>query len=209
MTLTPSNCTASATVNTLRLKPKYAELESCNNLAAATTWCHGIGERPRGLNNNHLNLPQHLRRCQGAQAFFGSFKMTFWLQAGRAGEIQAQNIFKLAIRTGAARLRRAEQRDERFAERGGGVHRAGVVRHHQITAANPLDHFRQRSSAAQIQAALRRGLKNNFAERLIVLAAKNGEANIRKFLRQRMDQFGKISGRPAFVFPAKAQPKCE
>lgn len=76
------------------------------------------------------------------------------LEAGRAGEVNPQNIFKLAVRAGAAGFGGAEERDERLAERGGHVHRAGVIRHHQIAKPQPFDHFRQSGFAAQIQAQL-------------------------------------------------------
>src|SRR5258706_1127985 len=64
-------------------------------------------------------------------------------KAGRAGKVNPQNTFELAIRPGAARFRRAEQRDERLAERGGGMHPAGVIRHHESAEAHPFEHFRQ------------------------------------------------------------------
>jgi hypothetical protein len=41
------------------------------------------------------------------------------LKAGRAGEFNAQDVFELAARAGAARLGGAEERDDRFAGRGG------------------------------------------------------------------------------------------
>ena len=126
-------------------------------------------------------------------------------QAGRAGQVDPQDIFELAIRAGAARFGRAEQRDERFAERGGHVHRAGVVGDHQIAEPHPLDHFRQgslrRTNSGNVPVSASR---NDFAERFVFLAAQNGETRVGKFFGQQPDQFGKIFNRPAFVLPARA-----
>ena len=117
----------------------------------------------------------------------------------RAGEIKAQHAFQLAIRAGAAGFGGTEERDHRLAERGGGVHRAGVVGDHQFASPQPLDHFGQRSFTAQIQTARWCRARNNFAQRFISCDAENGKTRFRKFFCKQADKFGKMFGWPAFV----------
>ena len=110
----------------------------------------------------------------------------------------------MAVRAGAAGFGGAKERDQRLAERGGGVHRSGVVGDHQLAPPQPLDHFGQRSLAAQIQAACWGGARYDFAQRFVFRAAKNGEVPIWEIFREEADEFGKIFGRPAFIRPARA-----
>src|ERR1035437_1983529 len=76
----------------------WADGGHSSNWLLAPTFCHVIGESPCGLSNNLVNLRLHLRRGKRAQTFVCFFKMAVRFQTGRAGEIQAQNIFELADR---------------------------------------------------------------------------------------------------------------
>ena len=82
-------------------------------------------------------------RRDGAQAFQRLGETARVFHAGNAGQLELQYPLQLTVRPGAPRFRRTEQRQDRLAERGGDVHWAGVVGNHQLTEADPFDHFGQ------------------------------------------------------------------
>jgi len=117
----------------------------------------------------------------GAEAFERFDIRAVSFKAGHAGEIQLQDVIELAVRARAARFGGAEQRDHGCAQRGGDVHRTGVVADHQLAEPDPLDHFRQGKAARQIKASRRVSAGDDLAKRAVLLAAENGEPEAHKF----------------------------
>jgi len=72
-------------------------------------------------------MSQDLGGGEGAEAFFVLDEMAGGPQTGGTGEIEAHNVFELAVGSGAARFGGTEQGDERFVHCGSGMHGAGVI----------------------------------------------------------------------------------
>ena len=153
-------------------------------------------------------MSQDLGGGEGAEAFFVLDEVAGGPQTGGTGEIEAHNVFELAVGSGAARFGGTEQGDERFVHCRSGMHGAGVIGDHQVRAPNPLHHFRQRGLSAKVQAAFRRGPGDDFTKRLVALVAQNDESQVRMLECKQADQFSKIFGGPAFVAPAGAWLQC-
>ena len=156
------------------------------------------------LRNNPLDAGKNGGGGEGPEALIGFRQAADRLQARRAGEVEAQHIFQLAVGSGAARLRGAEQADERNAQRGRHVHGAGLVGDEQIAPAHPLDHLQQRGGAAEVETAIRRGGQNGFTERVIIFAAEDGETGLGILVSELPHEFREVRDRPAFVHPARA-----
>ena len=85
--------------------------------------------------------------------------MAFGFEAGRAGEINAEDVLKLAVGAGAPGVGGAEQGHDGFAEGGGDMHGSGVIRDEQPGEAKPLHHFGEGCGATQVQAVRRFGTR--------------------------------------------------
>ena len=146
------------------------------------------------------------RRRKAAQTFEGLLVSAGVLQTGRAGKRrQPGHAIDLAVRPGAARFGRTEQRHDGFAHRRRDVHRPGIVRHQQFTEPDPFNHRRQRCPASQIETPPRFRPRDPFAQSGVGAAAQNGKAQIAVIAGQTPHQLGEILDRPAFVVPTRAR----